>query len=80
MQNEEHLQKGSFGVPGDMVIYVSSQVRHGSRLWTRYDLFSGKPSGGEPVTSIGFIESEKVLSLEEIEKRAKAVYERWVQK
>lgn len=76
----EQASQGFFEVPGDIIIYVWSGIKHGSRLWNRYDLFSGQPSGGEETTEIGFIEVEKPLTLEELERRAIAVYERWAEK
>lgn len=80
MPAKELPQKGYFKLSDDFLIFVCSNVRHGSRLWTRYDLFSGKPSGGEETTDIGFIETERPLTIDELEKRAKAIYERWRQK
>ena len=77
MSKPEVPQQGYFNLPDDILIYVCSNVMHGSRLWIKYDLFSGRPSRGEDTTDIGFIESERLLTLEELEKRAKAIYERW---
>ena len=76
----EQASQGFFEVPGDIIIYVWSGIKHGSRIWNRYDLFSGQPSGGEETTAIGHIESERALTVEELAKRAKAVYERWARK
>ena len=77
MAKSDIPQQGYFNLPDDILIYVISNVKHGSRLWTKYDLFSGRPSHGEAATEIGSIESERPLTIEELEKRAKAIYERW---
>lgn len=77
MAKKDDSQQGYFNLPNDILIYVRSSIMHGSRLWTKYDLFSGRPSRGEATTEIGFIEVERPLTIEELEKRARAIYERW---
>lgn len=76
-ENEPAGVKGYFPLnKGGIIIYVASPVKHGGRLWIRYDLFTGEPSGGEETSDLGYIESERELTQGELEKRAVRIFER----
>lgn len=75
-QTGEIATQGSFQFGDDMLIYVSTSERHGTQLWTRYELCLSKYSADTSSPVIGEIMSKQALTVDELEERARAIYER----
>ena len=75
-QTGDIATQGNFQFGDDMLIYISTAEKHGSRIWTKYELCLSKYSADSATPMIGLIMSKRALTVSELEKRARAIYER----